>query len=161
MNTIKTMLAGAIAGLLLAASTLTGTAAAQTVRPDRPLNQIFSEQLHNQLNLLPDQDQQWQALKGEEESLHKKMKESRQKLNALAEIELAKPHPDLAGLSTAADTTHEQMYAAGKDFRQRALAFYSGLSPEQQQVVINAIKEKRQRMQLFIEKLHQRRSGDG
>jgi uncharacterized membrane protein len=161
MNTINTMLAGAIAGLLLAAGTLTNTAAAQAVRSERPLNQIFSERLHKELNLLPDQDQQWQTLKREEELLHTKMKVSRQKLDALAVMEFAKPRPDLAGLSTAADTTHEQMYAARKDFRQHALAFYSGLSPEQQQVVINVIKEWRQHTQRFIKKLHQHRSGDG
>ena len=79
----------------------------------------------------------------------------------LGSAEFAKPRPNLAALSTAADTAHEQIYAARKDFRQHALAFYSSLSPEQQLVVINAIKEKHQRMERFFEKRLQHHSGEG
>ena len=161
MKTSKIILAIATAGLLLAAGMLTSTAATHAGRPDRSSHQMFSEQLHQQLNLLPDQDRQWQALKDEEESLHKKMKESRRQLHDTADAEFAKPRPDLAALSTAADTTREQIYAARKDFRQHALAFYSSLSPEQQLVVVNTIKEKRQRMERWHEKRQQHQPGQG
>ncbi|HVS26410.1 MAG TPA: Spy/CpxP family protein refolding chaperone [Burkholderiales bacterium] len=159
MKTSKIILA--IAGLSLAGGMLTGAAAPQTAWQDRPFNRMFSEQLHTQLKLMPDQDRQWEALKDEERSLREKMMESRRQLHDAADAEFAKPHLDLAALGTAADTAHEQIYAARRDFRQHALAFYSGLSPEQQEVVINAIKEKRQRMERFLEKRHQRQSGEG
>ena len=63
MKTNKIILAIATAGLLLAAGMLTSTAATHAGRLDRSSHQMFSEQLHQQLNLLPDQDRQWQALK--------------------------------------------------------------------------------------------------
>jgi uncharacterized membrane protein len=161
MKNSKTVLAIAAAGLLLAAGMLTGTAAPHAGRSDRSSHQMFSEQLHRQLNLAPDQDRQWQTLKDEEKSLHKRMKESRMQLHDAANAEFAKPRPDLAALSTAADAAHEQMHMARSEFRQHALAFYSGLSPEQQLVVIDAIKEKRQQMERWLEKRHQHHSGDG
>ena len=161
MKTSKTVLATAAAGLLLAAGMLTSMAAPHAGGPDRSSHQMFSDQLHQQLNLLPDQDKQWQTLKDEEKSLHKKIKESRTQLHDAANAEFAKPRPDLTALSTAADAAHEQIYTARREFRQHALAFYSGLSPEQQLVVVNAIKEKRQQMERWLEKRHQHHSGDG
>jgi protein CpxP len=161
MKTSKTVLAMAAAGLLLAAGVLTSTAAPHAGRPDRSSHQMFSEQLHQQLNLQPDQDRQWQALKDEEKSLHKKMKGSRTQLRDTANAEFAKSRPDLAALSTAADAAHEEIYTARREFHQHALAFYSGLSPEQQLVVVNAIKEKRQQMGQWREKRHHHHSGEG
>jgi len=161
MKTSKTVLAIAATGLLLAAGMLTSTAAPHAGRPDRSSHQMFSEQLHRQLSLLPDQDRQWQTLKDEEKSLHKRTKESLMQLHDAADAEFAKPRPDLAALSTAADAAHEQIYTARREFRQHALAFYSGLSPEQQLVVVNAIKEKRQQMGRWLEKRHQHHSGEG
>lgn len=154
MKTVKTVPAIATAALLLTTGILLSAAAPQTGRPRTPLNRIFSERLHQQLNLMPDQDRRWLALENEEESLRKEIKQSFMELHGAADAEFAKPRPDLAALSSIADSAHEQIYAARKDFRKHALAFYSGLSPKQQAIVISVIKEKRQPMERVLEKRH-------
>ena len=158
MKTSKIVLAAA--GLLLAGAMLTGVAATHTHGPGQSSYTIFSEQLHTQLNLQPEQDRQWQTLKVEEDLLRSKMREYRRQFHDVADAEFAKPRPDLAALAAAADTAHQRTYAARRDFRQHALAFYSDLSPEQQGVVINTIKEKRQRVERFFERRHHPKSGD-
>ncbi|MGH8743949.1 MAG: periplasmic heavy metal sensor [Burkholderiales bacterium] len=158
MKTSRIVLAAT--GLLLAGAMLTGVAATHTHGPGQSSYTILSEQLHNQLNLRPEQDRQWQTLKDEEDMLHSKMREYHRQLHDVADAEFAKPRPDLAAIAAAADSAHQRTYAARRDFRQHALAFYSDLSPEQQGVVIDTIKEKRQRMDRFFERRHHPKSGD-
>ncbi|HUL42061.1 MAG TPA: periplasmic heavy metal sensor [Burkholderiales bacterium] len=154
MKTTRTISAFAAVAVLLAAGILSSAAASRTDRPGGAFNHIFSEQLHKQLNLQPDQERQWEALMNEEESLRKTMSDSRMRLHQAVNAEFSKSHPDLVALSKVADAAQQQIFTARKDFRNNALTFYSSLSREQQAVVINAVKQQRQCMERYFEKRH-------
>ncbi|HXZ95854.1 MAG TPA: periplasmic heavy metal sensor [Burkholderiales bacterium] len=152
MKTSRVIPAVAAAAVFLGAGILFSAAALRTDRTSSATHVIFNQQLHKQLNLLPDQERQWQALKDEEELLRKKINDSRAQLRGVADAEFAKTRPDLAALSGAADAVREQNYAVRRDFHKHALAFYSSLSPEQQLAVINTMKEKRRQNDRVLEK---------
>jgi Spy/CpxP family protein refolding chaperone len=108
---------------------------------------ILSERVHQQLNLTPDLENQWQQLKTQQTALHNSMRESHQQMRTVLDAEMAKPQPDLTAINNAIDAAHEANYAAQKHFRQTALALYSALTPERQAIVIAALKAKHQRVQ--------------
>jgi Spy/CpxP family protein refolding chaperone len=108
---------------------------------------ILSERVHQQLNLTPALETQWQALKTEQTALRSSMRESHQQIRTLFEAELAKPQPDLTAVNNAVDAAHQANYAAQKAVRQKLLDFYSALTPERQSIVIAALKAKLQRAQ--------------
>jgi len=152
MKTSSLALNYAIGAALLGAGILFSATAHRTESTGSKPHSIFNQELHKRLDLLPEQERDWQALKDEEELLQKKTHDSRARLLDAADSEFAKINPDLVSLSNAADAMREQNYTARKDFRKHALMFYSGLSAEQQLVVINAIKEKLQNQDRFLEK---------
>jgi Spy/CpxP family protein refolding chaperone len=135
-----------IVGAMLAASILVQTGFA-VAKPTGVGYGILSERVHQQLNLTPALETQWQALKTEQTALRSSMRESHQQIRTLFEAELAKPQPDLTAVNNAVDAAHQANYAAQKAVRQKLLDFYSALTPERQSIVIAALKAKLQRAQ--------------
>jgi Spy/CpxP family protein refolding chaperone len=103
---------------------------------------ILTDQLHQTLNLTPDEETLWQQLKQQQLALRTTAKTARQQLRAVRQAEMAKTQPDLAAIDSAIDTAHETIYAAQKAFRQQVLAFYTALTPERQAIFISALKAK-------------------
>lgn len=118
----------------------------------------FSERIHQQLNLTPEQESQWQQLQQEKKSARMEMREERQRFRGFVDAELAKPNPDLAAINNALDATHEKNLAAEKRVRQDALAFYGALTPERQAVIVDAMREQHQRVKAMREKIREHRS---
>jgi Spy/CpxP family protein refolding chaperone len=102
---------------------------------------LLNAQLHQQLNLTPDLETQWQKLVAEKASLHKQNQGNHQQLRATLDTELAKPTPDLGAINSALNTAQDAAVAGDKQFRQDALSFYAALTPDRQAILITALKE--------------------
>ena len=86
---------------------------------------------------------------------------NRQKVHDALTAELAKPEPDLAAVSAAADSVRNANAALHGQVRDAWLALYATFTPEQKGVVKNALSQRLAKMEQFREKMRQRHSNGG
>jgi Spy/CpxP family protein refolding chaperone len=111
------------------------------------------EKLHTDLHLNAQQEQAWQRIRTNQRHLRQQMRAHRREVAGVMRAELAKAHPDLARVAAAQDHGQARLMAARKAVRNEMLAFYQHLSPQQQTVVRDFL---RQRMQHRMERMHPR-----
>lgn len=114
---------------------------------DGPGIGMVIERLHDKLNLNPDQEAKWQQLRKDARDQFQRMRESRKRIQEMVSAELAKPAPDLVAINAAVDAAQDEGHAAMKRARHNAVDFYGTLTPEQQAIVIGAMKERKERME--------------
>lgn len=115
---------------------------------------MFSEKLHQQLNLTGEQEAQWQTLKTQHDAMHKQMHDAHMQNRVAIKAEMDKSQPDLAAVNNMMEAAQDQDIAARKAFHKDALKFYASLSPDRQSIVVNDIKSMMSRMQGMREKMH-------
>ncbi len=115
---------------------------------------IFSDKLHQQLNLTGEQETQWQALKAQHSAIHKQLREAHMQSRAAVKAEMDKAQPDLVAISNMMEAAQDKDRAMRKAFHQHALKFYTTLSPDRQAIVIGEIKGTMGKMHDLREKMH-------
>jgi Spy/CpxP family protein refolding chaperone len=115
---------------------------------------IFSDKLHQQLNLSGEQETQWQALKAQHDVTHKQMRDAHQQTQAAVKAEMDKAQPDLVAVSNIMEAAQDKDIATRKAFHKDALKFYSSLSPDRQAIVVAEIKGMMGKMHDMREKMH-------
>jgi len=80
-----------------------------------------------------------------------------EKVHAAMTAELAKTEPDLAAVAAAADEAQAANTTLRKQVRSQWLALYATFSPDQKAVVKDALTTQMARMELFRQKMMQRR----
>lgn len=73
--------------------------------------------------------------------------------------ELAKPAPDLRAIANLAETTRANAHAQHTQIREQWLALYEAFSPQQKQVVRDAMLKRMERTEQFREKMRDRFGG--
>jgi Heavy-metal resistance len=115
---------------------------------------IFSDKLHQQLNLTGEQETQWQALKAQHDTTHKQMRDAHMQTQAAVKAEMDKAQPDLVAVSNMMEAAQDKDIATRKAFHQDALKFYSSLSADRQAIVVGEIKGMMGKMHGMREKMH-------
>jgi Spy/CpxP family protein refolding chaperone len=115
---------------------------------------IFSDKLHQQLNLTGEQETQWQALKAQHDTVHKQMRDAHQQTRAAVKAEMDKAQPDLVAVSNMTEAAQDKDIATRKAFHKDALKFYSSLSQDRQAIVVAEIKGMMGKMHDMREKMH-------
>jgi Spy/CpxP family protein refolding chaperone len=80
----------------------------------------------------------------------------RQKVKDAAQVQLAKPEPDLAAVAAVADEAEQQGRALRLSIRNDWLKLYAAFSPEQKAVVRDILQKKMGHAESFRERMHQR-----
>ncbi|MGB8338831.1 MAG: periplasmic heavy metal sensor [Burkholderiales bacterium] len=117
-------------------------------------NMMFSDKLHQQLNLTGAQETQWQALKSQHDALRKQMPDAQKQTHAAIKAEMDKSQPDLNVVNNLMEAAQEKNIAARKAFHKDALQFYNTLPQDRQAIVIGEIKSMMGKMQGTREKMH-------
>jgi Spy/CpxP family protein refolding chaperone len=115
---------------------------------------IFSDKLHQQLNLTGEQETQWQALKAQHDTIHKQMRDAHMQTRAAVKAEMDKAQPDLVAVSNMMEAAQDKDIATKKAFHKDALKFYTSLSPDRQAIVVGEIKGMMGKMHEMREKMH-------
>lgn len=158
-------------GVVAAAMALSISAHAQPFAPpaarDNPEAMIAGmlQAAKARLNLDSSQQQAWDNAVAQSKAAHQTIGANRQRLHDMAEVELAKPEPDLAALAALADQIHQTNHDAHVAARNEWLKLYAMLSPEQKAVVRDGIAARVARMEQFRERMRehfrQRLPGNG
>lgn len=115
---------------------------------------IFSDKLHQQLNLTGEQEALWQTLKAQHETTHKQMRDAHMQSRAAVKAEMDKAQPDLIAVSNMMEAAQDKDIATRKAFHKDALKFYASLSPDRQAIVVGEIKGMMGKMHDLREKMH-------
>jgi len=99
------------------------------------------------LNLNTSQQLQWDNAAAQARAAHEALRASFAQVNAALQAELAKPEPDLATVSSLADSARQQNEGLRTGARDAWLALYATFSPEQKAVVRDALKSGIERIQ--------------
>jgi hypothetical protein len=99
------------------------------------------------LNLNTSQQLQWDDAVAQAKAAHEAMRASFGQINSALQAELAKSEPDLAAVSTIADSARQQNEGLRRSARDAWLALYATFSPEQKAVVRDALRAGIERMQ--------------
>jgi Spy/CpxP family protein refolding chaperone len=117
--------------------------------------------LKNQLNLNTSQQAMWDNAVAAGKNARSAARANMQKVHDTLASELAKPEPDLAAVSAAADsvrTANAQLHAQVRD---AWLNLYASFTPEQKGVVKNALSQRLAKMDTFREKMRARQGNGG
>lgn len=117
-------------------------------------NMMFSDKLHQQLNLTGEQETQWQALKLQHDAMGKQMRDAHMQTQAAIKAEMDKAQPDLAAVNALMESAQDKNIAARKAFHRDALKFYASLSPDRQSIVVAEIKGRMGKMQGMRDRMH-------
>lgn len=146
---------------IVAASVLVGAAGAAVARPmhhggggDAVMSII---RLKDQLNLNTSQQTMWDNAVAAGKAAHTTARANMQKVHDTLTAELAKPEPDLAAVSAAADNARNANAALHAQVRDAWLNLYATFTPDQKTVVKNALSQRLAKMEQFRQKWQQRK----
>jgi len=117
--------------------------------------------LKDQLNLNTSQQTMWDNAIAAGKAARTTARANGQKVHDTLAAELAKPEPDLAAVSAAADSVRNANAALHTQVRDAWLALYATFTPEQKGVVKDALSQRLAKMEQFHEKMQQRHSSGG
>ncbi len=105
------------------------------------------DQLRQQLNLTPEQQQEWQQIADQAGASSQQIHDKWRQIIQIYKKELEKSEPDLARVATLVDEVREQQLQNQRSISQKHLAFYANLTPEQKTTVKNALKQRLDRFE--------------
>ncbi len=117
--------------------------------------------LKNQLNLNTSQQTMWDNAVAAGKSARSTARANMQKVHDTLAAELAKPEPDLAAVSAAADSARNANAALHAQVRDAWLNLYSTFTLEQKTVVKNALSQRLAKMDQMRQKWLQKHSSGG
>ena len=117
--------------------------------------------LKSQLNLNTSQQTMWDNAVAAGKSARSTARTNLQKVHDTLAAELAKPEPDLAAVSAAADSARNANAALHAQVRDAWLNLYSTFTPDQKTVVKNALSQRLAKMDQMRQKWLQRHSNGG
>ena len=117
--------------------------------------------LKDQLNLNTSQQTMWDNAIAAGKAARTTGRANQQKVHDALTAELAKPEPDLAAVSAAADSARNANAALHTQVRDAWLALYATFTPEQKGVVKTALSKRVAKMERFHQKMLQRHSNGG
>lgn len=100
------------------------------------------EKLHTDLHLSAQQEQAWQRIRANQRHVREQMRAHHREVAQVMRAELAKAHPDLARVAAAQDRGQARLMTERKAVRSEMLAFYQHLSPQQQTVVRDFLRQR-------------------
>ena len=157
---LRTITMGAAAALAMTLGA--GSALAQPVggphgpgSPDQMIGRLI-EHAKAQLNLDTSQQLMFDAAVAHSKAAFESGRALRQKVKDAAQIQLAKPEPDLAAVAAVADEAEQQGRALRLSIRNDWLKLYAAFSPEQKAVVRDILQKKMGHAESFRERMHQR-----
>jgi Spy/CpxP family protein refolding chaperone len=112
--------------------------------------------LEGQLNLNTSQQTMWDNAVAAGKAARTTARTNREKVRDTLTAELAKPEPDLAAVSAAADGVRNANAALHAQVRDAWLALYATFTPEQKGIVKNALLQRMAKMEQFREKMRAR-----
>jgi protein CpxP len=160
-NRISTTLAAVAAAAVVAVS---GAALAQPAGHHGPagghgghdVGEIIAS-LQSKLGLNTSQQSMFDAAVAQTRAARYAGRANMEKVHAAMTAELAKTEPDLAAVAAAADEAQAANTTLRKQVRSQWLALYATFSPDQKAVVKDALTTQMARMELFRQKMMQRR----
>jgi len=117
--------------------------------------------LKSQLNLNTSQQTMWDNAVAAGKSARSTARGNMQKVHDTLAAELAKPEPDLAAVSAAADSARNANAALHAQVRDAWLNLYSTFTPDQKTVVKNALSQRLAKMDQMRQKWLQKHSSGG
>jgi Spy/CpxP family protein refolding chaperone len=117
--------------------------------------------LKSELNLNTSQQAMWDNAVAAGKAARGNVRTNMQKVHDALVAELAKPEPDLAAVSAAADTARNANATLHSQVRDAWLNLYATFTPDQKTVVKNALSQRMAKMEQRREKMQQRRSSGG
>lgn len=117
--------------------------------------------LKDQLNLNTSQQTMWDNAVAAGKAARATARTNMQKVHDTLTAELAKPEPDLAAVSAAADSARNANAALHGQVRDAWLNLYATFTPDQKTVVKNALSQRMAKMEQRHEKMMQRHSNGG
>jgi len=118
-------------------------------------------ELKSQLNLNTSQQTMFDNAVAAGKAARATARANMHKVHDTLTAELAKPEPDLAAVSAAADSARNANAALHAQVRDAWLNLYSTFTPEQKTVVKNALSQRMAKMEQFHQKMLQRHSNGG
>lgn len=117
--------------------------------------------LKNQLNLNTSQQAMWDNAVAAGKNARTAARANMQKVHDTLAAELAKSEPDLAAVSAAADSARAANAQLHGQVRDAWLNLYATFTPEQKDVVKNALSQRLAKMDSFREKMRARHGQGG
>ena len=151
-----------VSGLaIVAASALIGATGAAVAQPmhhghgggDAVMGIV---KLKSQLNLNTSQQTMWDNAVAAGKAARTTARGNMQKVHDTLAAELAKPEPDLAAVSAAADSARNANAALHSQVRDAWLNLYATFTPDQKAVVKTALSQRLAKMEQFQQKMQQR-----
>lgn len=112
---------------------------------DSPLAMLSGVKADLKLNT--SQQLQWDNAAAQAKAAHQAMRANFGQINTALQTELGKAEPDLASVSTLADSVRQQNEALRKSSRDAWLALYATFNPDQKAIVRDTLKAGIERMQ--------------
>ena len=157
---LRTITVGAAAALAMTLGA--GAALAQPMggphgpgSPDQMIGRLI-EHAKAQLNLDTSQQLMFDTAVAHSKAAFESGRALRQKVRDAAQVQLAKPEPDLAAVAAVADDVEQQGRALRLSIRNDWLKLYAAFSPEQKAVVRDMLQKKMGHAESFRERMHQR-----
>lgn len=147
MKSLHALLASILAAPAIALTPL--PAAAHGAGMGHPGMGFFSQSVHDRLQLTPDQETRWQAIRAAAKTLREQRKQGFRQLRQLLHTELANPEPDLARVAQFKDQMEDRNLQAARALQSRMLDLYATMNPGQKAIVKTAIQTR-------MAKMHQR-----
>ena len=113
-------------------------------------------QLHNQLQLSPEQEKQWQNAVDVMKQNRQTERASRKQMREQWQAMLQQPILDLNALHAAQQQAQQQRQQLHEQTMQAWLSVYNGLNDQQKIIVSTALKQRFAKMQAWREKMHER-----
>ena len=123
--------------------------------PDQMIGRLI-EHAKAQLNLDTSQQLMFDTAVAHSKAAFESGRALRQKVRDAAQVQLAKPEPDLAAVAAVADDVEQQGRALRLSIRNDWLKLYAAFSPEQKAVVRDMLQKKMGHAESFRERMHQR-----
>ncbi|MBF0155510.1 MAG: periplasmic heavy metal sensor [Magnetococcales bacterium] len=112
----------------------------------------FLAKIHPLLKLTPEQEQRWQTLEKETEAIHQAMRDQGKGHGELIRKALEQDAPNLAALLAEHDKAMDSRVQEHRRIRDRWIALYGDLTPEQKNTVRASLKELLGQMEARREK---------
>lgn len=142
MNRVTTWTTAALVAIGLGGGAL--VAAGVVGNSDAGLGFIapVSVEVYQKLHLSPTQQAMWQQIQFAAEDNQQLVRTRLSQVREVLDEELGKPEPDLEAVVAQAQPAVDSLIAAMRANRDRRLALYAGMTPEQKAVVREDIKER-------------------
>jgi Spy/CpxP family protein refolding chaperone len=155
-STLAAVAAAALIGL-------SGAAAAQPMHHGHGGGDVVMSimRLKSQLNLNTSQQTMFDNAVAAGKAARATARANMHKVHDTLTAELAKPEPDLAAVSAAADSARNANAALHAQVRDAWLNLYATFTPEQKTIVRNALTQRLAKIEQFRQKMLQRHSNGG